>query len=146
MILNLKAYFCFVIGVFGSMVTRLFGGWTSDMKTLVIFMAVDFITGLITAGVFKKSAKSKTGALDSNAGWKGLCKKCVTLLFVLVAQRLDITLGTNYIRSVTVIGFITNELISIVENAGIMGLPMPEIIKKAIDILKNKSGEKNENQ
>lgn len=146
MILNLKAYFCFVIGILGSMITKLFGGWTSDMKTLIIFMTIDFITGLITAGVFKKSAKSKTGALDSNAGWKGLCKKCVTLLFVLVAQRLDITLGTNYIRSVTVIGFITNELISIVENAGIMGLPMPEIIKKAIDILKNKSGEKNENQ
>ena len=145
MIANIKAYFCILVGIIGSMITKLFGGWTSDMKTLVIFMAVDFAMGLIVAGVFKKSGKSKTGALDSNAGWRGLCKKCVSLLFVLVAHRLDITLGTDYIRSITVIGFITNELISIVENAGLMGIPLPEIIERAIDILKNKSGEKNEN-
>ena len=143
--INIKAYFCILVGIIGSMITKLFGGWTSDMKTLVIFMAVDFAMGLIVAGVFKKSGKSKTGALDSNAGWRGLCKKCVSLLFVLVAHRLDITLGTDYIRSITVIGFITNELISIVENAGLMGIPLPEIIERAIDILKNKSGEKNEN-
>ncbi|MBE7024013.1 MAG: phage holin family protein, partial [Ruminococcaceae bacterium] len=78
----------------------------------------------------------ENGNLNSRAGWKGLCKKCVTLLFVLIAHRLDVSLGTEYIRTATIIGFIANEVISIVENAGLMGLPLPKVITKAIDILK----------
>ena len=108
------------------------------MITLIISMAVDFIMGLLLAGVFHKSNKSTLGNLDSRAGWKGLCKKSVTLLFVLIAHRLDVSLGTDYIRTATIIGFIANEVISIVENAGLMGIPLPEVIIKAIEILKNK--------
>ncbi|MGN1130458.1 MAG: holin family protein, partial [Ruminococcus sp.] len=73
------------------------------------------------------------------AGWKGLCRKGVTILVVLVAYRLDLLIGTNYIRDAVVIAFCANELISIVENCGLMGLPLPKPIVKAIDILKNKS-------
>ena len=89
--------------------------------------------------VFKKSKKSESGALESRAGFKGLCRKCLALLFVLVAYRLDLALGINYVRNAVIIGFITNELISLVENAGLMGLQLPPVITKAIDILKGQS-------
>lgn len=137
---NVKALICTIFGVIGGLVARLFGGWTEDMITLVVFMAVDFITGLIVAGVFHKSNKSQSGALDSHAGWMGLCKKCVTLLFVLVAHRLDISLNVEYIKTATVIAFIVNEAISIIENAGLMGLPLPEVVVKAINVLKQRKG------
>ena len=138
---NLKTALCAFVGMIGALITNLFGGWTRDMETLLIFMAVDFITGLIVAGVFKNSEKSLTGALDSRAGWRGLCKKCVTLLFVLIAHRLDLVLGADYIRTATVIGFILNELISITENAGLMGIPLPKIITRAIEVLKHRGDE-----
>ena len=140
---TVKIYFCTAMGVIGAFVSKLFGGWTEDMMTLVIFMAVDYIMGLIVAGVFHKSNKSETGSLNSHAGWIGLCKKGVALLFVLIAYRLDILLGADYIRTATIIGFIANEMISIVENAGLMGIPLPKVIIKAIEILKHKGdGEK----
>ena len=85
---NIKSLICMVFGAIGGMIAHLFGGWTEDMATLIIFMAVDFIMGLIVAGVFHKSNKSQSGALNSHAGWIGLCKKCVVLLFVLIAHRL----------------------------------------------------------
>lgn len=59
----------------GAAIAKLFGGWSSGMTTLVIFMAVDYITGIILAAVFGKSKKSDTGALTSAACWKGLVKK-----------------------------------------------------------------------
>lgn len=133
---NVKTVICTVLGVIGGFIAQLFGGWTEDIVTLISFMAVDFVMGLLLAGVFHKSNKSENGNLNSRAGWKGLCKKCVTLLFVLIAHRLDVSLGTEYIRTATIIGFIANEVISIVENAGLMGLPLPKVITKAIDILK----------
>lgn len=126
-------------GMVGGLISQLLGGWTTDMTTLLIFMIIDFITGLLLAGVFKKSSKSDTGALDSKAGWKGLCKKCLTLFFVIIAHRLDIALGIDYIRTSVIIGFIANEGISIVENAGLMGMPLPKVITRAIEILKEKA-------
>lgn len=127
------------VGVVGGFIASLFGGWDAALMTLVIFMGVDYVTGLIVAGVFKKSTKSETGALESKAGWKGLCRKGVTLLVVLVACRLDLVIGSNFIRDAAVIAFIANELISIIENAGLMGVPVPAVITKAIDILKKKT-------
>ena len=133
-------YFSFltVIGAIGGAIAQAFGGWTSALTTLVIVMGVDYITGLIVAGVFHRSGKSKTGTLNSCAGFKGLCKKGVMLLIVLVATRLDITIGTGFIKDCCVIAFVCNETISITENAGLMGIPIPPVIKKAIDVLKSK--------
>ncbi len=136
---SIKITVCTLLGAVGGFIVNCFGGWTDDMITLLIFMGIDFVMGLVLAGVFHKSDKSASGSLESRAGWKGLCRKCVTLLFVLIAHRLDISLGTNYIRTTTIIAFIVNETISIVENAGLMGVPLPNIIIKAIEILKNKS-------
>ena len=136
---SIKAMLMLIVGSVGSFIANLFGGWTQDLTTLVIFMGVDFVMGLLIAAVWKKSGKSKTGALNSVSAWIGLCRKGVSLLVVLVAYRLDVTLGVNYIKTAVVIAFIANEAISIVENLGIMGVPLPSIITKAIDILKTKS-------
>lgn len=135
---EIKVCVCTFFGTVGAVITQAIGGWSDDIVTLMIFMTVDFVTGLIVAGVFKSSGKTETGAISSKASFKGLCKKCVMLMFVLLSHRLDMAVGTDYIRSATVIGFMLNELISIVENAGLMGLPLPEVITKAIEILKNK--------
>ena len=139
---NIKTTICVVFGAVGSFVTNLLGGWTEDMVTLVIFMAVDFIMGLLIALVFKKSSKTQSGAADSKACFKGLCKKGVILLFVLIAHRLDMALDCDYIKTATIIGFIANELVSIIENAGLMGVPLPSGITKAIDMLNNKNDSK----
>ena len=133
----MKFTFCTVLGFIGATITNFFGGWDSALATLIIFMAVDYVTGLIVAGIFHKSKKSENGALESNAGLKGLCKKGVMLAVVLVAYRLDVVMGSDIIRNAAVIAFIVNEAISITENAGLMGVPMPKAIIKAIDVLKN---------
>lgn len=135
----MKQMICTILGVVGSAAATLFGGWDAGFTTLITFMAVDYMSGLIVAGVFHKSTKTDTGTLESRAGWKGLCRKCMTLIFVLVAHRLDLVIGTNYFRDAVIIAFITNELISLVENAGLMGIPLPAVIAKAIDILQEKS-------
>lgn len=138
--MKMKDIICTATGLIGSFIASLFGGWDSGLATLVLFMAVDYISGLVVAGVFKASPKTDTGALESRTGFKGLCRKGMTLLFILIAYRLDLVIGTNYIRNAVIIAFVANELISIVENAGLMGIPMPEVITKAIDLLQKKTG------
>ncbi|MGB4440457.1 MAG: phage holin family protein [Sedimentibacter sp.] len=137
---NFKIGILSVLGMIGSVVANLLGGWDMALQTLVLFMAVDYVTGLIVAGVFKKSEKSETGALESKAGWKGLLKKGVTLLIVLVATQLDKMTGTEIIRDAVIIAYVVNEAISIIENAGLMGVPIPDIIKRTLEMLKNKEG------
>ena len=127
------------LGAIGGAIAWLFGGWTMALTTLLIFMAIDYITGVIVAGVFHKSGKSKTGSLSSIAGIKGLAKKGMILLFVLIAYRLDLQIGTTYIKDAVCIAFMANELLSIVENAGLMGLPLPSVITKAIEVLTQKA-------
>lgn len=133
-------FLCSTLGIVGSFIAGFFGGWDAGMVTLVTFMCIDYISGIIVAGVFKKSNKSETGALSSKVGWLGLCKKVMTLLIVVVGYRLDLLIQTDYIRDAVVIGFAANELISIIENAGLMGLPLPHVLIEAIEVLK---GEQN---
>lgn len=135
----MKSWFTTLIGVMGSFIASLFGGWDAALVTLIIFMGIDYVTGLIVAGVFHTSEKTANGALESRAGWKGLCRKGVTLLVVLVACRLDVVMGSNFIRDAVVIAFIANETISIIENAGLMGVPIPGVVVRAIEILKKKA-------
>ena len=134
------------IGVIGGFVAMFFGGWSEALITLIIFMSVDYITGVAVAGIFKRSKKSETGALESRAGFKGLCRKGVVLLIVLVAVRLDLIMHTTYIKDAVIIAFIANESISIIENAGLMGVPIPGVITKAIDVLKKSSEEQTAEQ
>ena len=128
-----------IIGVVGSVIANALGGWDMFLQVLIGCMAVDFVSGLIVAGVFKKSNKTETGALASNASWRGLAKKGMTLLIIYVATLVDKAAGTNIIRNAVIIGYIANEALSILENAGLMGLWVPQILKDAIDVLRKKS-------
>lgn len=145
----LKNYVSAFAAVIGGAISTFLGGWSAGMTTLVIFMAIDYISGIVVACVFHASTKSASGAFESRAGWKGLVKKCFTLLFVLIAHRLDLVMmetagfeiTMHYIRDTVVIGFMVNELFSIVENAGLMGIPLPKIIIRAIDVLQSRADE-----
>lgn len=128
-----------IIGSIGSVIASIFGGWDADIALLIAAVIIDYVTGLIVGGVFHNSPKSANGSLESKAGFKGLCRKAVIALFVFITYRLDLALGIDYIRTTVCIGFTVNELISITENAGLMGIPIPKIVIKAIDMLKSKS-------
>ncbi|HAL74560.1 MAG TPA: hypothetical protein DCM45_05635, partial [Clostridiales bacterium] len=81
------------LSVAGSFMARVLGGWDTALQTLVILMAIDYITGILIAAVWQKSSKSKTGALESRAGFKGLVRKGLILLVVLIGVQLDAILG-----------------------------------------------------
>lgn len=134
----MKEMICLASGIVGAAIASLFGGWTASLTTLVIFMAIDYATGLICAGVFHKSQKSPNGALESKACFKGLMRKGVILLIVLVAYRVDLMIGASYIRDAVCIAFVASEGISIIENAGLMGVPVPKVLTNAMDALTKK--------
>lgn len=134
----MKEMICTGAGLVGSFIAGLFGGWSAALTTLVWFMGIDYVSGLVCAGVFHKSKKSKNGALESHACWKGLIRKAMTLAAVLVAYRLDLLVGMSYLKDAACIAFIAGEAISIMENAGLMGVPMPDKLKDAIEMLQKK--------
>ena len=130
------------IGAIGSFLSFLLGGWDTAAITLIIFMAVDLITGWIVA-ICHRSKKTESGGLSSKVGFIGISKKIIILLLIIVANRFDIILGIDYIRTAACIAFMANESLSIIENAGLIGVPIPDVIKNGIDIL-HKKGEHNE--
>lgn len=133
-----------VIGAIGGAWLTVFGDWTMAMTILCICMAFDYISGLVVAGVFHTSRKSAGGGLDSNVGWKGLARKVATLFIILVAHFVDVLIGTQYIRDAVVIAFTVNEIISILENCALMGVRIPKVLLKGIDILHQQTGEEDE--
>lgn len=124
-----------IIGSIGSFASYLFGGFDKLLIALVIFMIIDFLSGLILAIVFKNSSKTKNGRVSSEAGIRGLAKKIFILFLVTVATQLDLVLGTSIVRDGVVIAFISMEGISILENATLAGLPVPRKIKNALEVL-----------
>lgn len=137
-LINIKNSIFAGIGVIGTAIATLLGGWDTALQTLIIFMAIDYLTGLVVAGVFKNSKKSKNGTINSFAGWIGLLKKGITLTIVLMATQLDLLVGTEIVRNAVIIGFITNESISIIENVGYMGIDIPDPLIKVINNLTKK--------
>ena len=132
----IKIFILSGVACVGAAIASLLGGWTGAMTTLVILMVIDYVTGIIVAGVFHNSPKCSGGALSSAVGFKGICRKFVILLIVVVACRVDLLLETNIIRDATCIGFCANELVSITENAGLMGIPLPRKLVEAIEVLR----------
>ena len=131
----MKQMICTALGLAGSMLAAAFGGWDKALIALVICMAVDYASGSIVALVFHNSRKSESGAYNSTYGLKGLCKKGLMLLFVIVAVQVDRLMGSEYVRDAVCIGFCTNEVLSIVENLGLAGVPMPQAVVKALEQL-----------
>lgn len=145
--MNIKTYVCTFIGIVGSMITTIFGGWDNAIVTLLIFMCVDFVLGMLNALIFHKSKKSKTGALSSAACWQGIVKKFGTLLIVICSNYADKLLSTDYLRDAVIIAFCASELISICETAGLMGIlpsSVQKILSKVIDLLNDKTGGNND--
>ena len=137
----MKETVCTSIGLVGSMIISLLGGWDAPMKALIICMIIDYMSGLAVAGIFHKSKKSENGALNSRSGLKGLCMKCMILFIIVAIVQVGKVLNVDWLRNATIIGFISNEFISIVENAGLMGMRLPKPVYKAIDILNDKEKE-----
>lgn len=131
----MKSAICAACGTVGTFIAAALGGWDTAIITLLVFMAIDFVTGWVVAVVFQKSHKTETGGYSSAIGLKGLCKKGMIILLVVMANLLDKQTGANYIRDAVCIAFMVNEAMSILENAGLMGIPIPAPLKKALDVL-----------
>ena len=134
----MKDTFCTLCGILGAGIAAAFGGWDSVLMALVICIGVDYVSGSIVALVFHNSNKSETGAYNSSYGLKGLCRKGLMLLFVLVSVQIDRLLGADYVRDAVCIGFCSNEVLSIVENLGLAGVPMPQAVVTALEQLQKK--------
>ena len=134
----MKEWICAAAGTVGGLIAGLFGGWDAAIRALLVFMAIDYLMGLACAEIFQKSPITESGDLQSKVGWKGLCRKVATLALVVVAVQVDAVLHTSYVRDGGCIAFMANELISMVENVGLMGVQFPEPLRKAIDLLQKK--------
>lgn len=119
------------IATFGGFCGYFLGGWDTTLKVLVIMAAIDYLTGVFAAGY--------NGELKSKVGFKGIAKKVVLFLLVGVATQLDTALGSNSaIREATIFFFMGNELLSLLENAGRMGIPLPQALTNAVEVLSGK--------
>ena len=134
----MKSSVCTALGFLGGLISWAFGGWDAAMAALLVCMGVDYLSGSIVALVFHKSSKSESGSYNSIYGIKGLFKKGLMLLFVLVAVQIDTLLGVAYVRDAVCVGFCCNEILSITENLGLAGIPLPQIIVKALEQLQKK--------
>lgn len=115
----------------GAAIGYLFGEWSALIGILITFVAIDYATGLLAAAY--------TGSLSSKIGFKGIAKKVMLFFIVAVAHLCDRAIGSDQIVMSAVIYFyLANELLSILENAGRTGLPVPEQIKNAVKILRGK--------
>lgn len=125
------------LSVIGSLAANALGGWDASLQVLIALMVADYITGVLVAAVWQRSSKSETGALDSKAGFKGILKKCMILLLVWIGVLLDNATGASYIRMAVILFFIGNEGISLLENLGLMGVPFPAFLKRALEALRD---------
>lgn len=135
---HFKNWVLAALAALGALIANALGGWTADMKALVFMMGADYLTGILVAALWQRSDKSRTGALDSKAGFRGLCKKGVILLVVWLGVLLDEALGVSYIRTAVIFFFMGNEGLSLLENIGLMGVPFPDFLKKALEALRDK--------
>ncbi|MDZ4441680.1 holin [Bacillus cereus] len=120
-----------VVAIFGAFFGYFFGGWDAILKILVILAVIDYITGIIAAGY--------KGELKSKVGFKGISKKVVLFLLIGVAAQLDFVLGSNSaVREATIFFFMGNELLSILENAGSIGIKLPTVLTNTVEILIDK--------
>lgn len=122
----------------GAILGWLLGDIDTPIKVLGAAMALDYVLGLCVAGLTHKSDKSATGGLSSRASIKGLAKKFGMVGMVILANLLDILAGTTVVRSGACFCLMTNEALSIVENLGLLGVPVPNIIKNSIELLMEK--------
>ncbi len=134
--MNSGSVFKTVVALGGGAASYLFGGWSSLLGILVAFVVIDYISGFVAAGI--------EGKLASSVGLRGIAKKVFIFVIVAVAHLADQAAGTSIIRDAAIFFYLANELLSIVENSGRIGLPVPPLITQAVEMLQGKSGVKEE--
>lgn len=142
-ITNIKTGALLLFGLLGGAVGQFLGGWDTGLKVLLGIMGIDILTGVMIAIVWKVSPKTDTGGLESNAMFKGLCRKAIMVMVIGVCTMLDQMWGINTMRMAAIFFFIGNEGISLLENLGLMGVPYPAFLKNALEALRDK-GDDNE--
>lgn len=140
----MKNEYIISFGIVGSVIGGILDFIGIPISILLAVMTLDFISGLVVAIYFKNSPKTETGTLSSKIGYRGLCRKCLVLIYVAVGLLLDKLLNVHYIANAVCFGFIANEILSIIENTGLMGFKAPAMIINVIDILKKKEVVKND--
>lgn len=133
--MKLKYIIELIISTLGTMLINIIGKPTDELMILLLLMVIDLITGTLVSAVWHKSSKTKSGKLSSRIMFKGIVKKILTLVIVVIAFQLDILLGINVIRYIVIITLIIEEILSIIETITLTGLKVPTIITKALDVL-----------
>lgn len=143
--MNAKQVYFIILGVLatvGAFIGERLGGWDSLTKLLAWVMCVDYLTGFLCAAVWHTSPKTPSGGYDSRVGFKGLLRKGVIVLIVMIATELDRLTNTKAMRTATILFFVANDAMSIIENVGIMGVPFPPALKNMFEVLRRKSEDK----
>ena len=135
-----KNMILFVLSMVGSFIVNFLGGVDTVLIALLLFMAVDYITGIAVAFIFHKSKKTAGGGASSKECLKGIIKKLCMLLLVGLAHELDVILGVDYTRTMAILFLIGNEGLSVLENMGLMGITYPAFLIKALESLKENNG------
>ena len=117
--------------IIGSFIGKLLGGYDMLLITLIIFVVMDYLTGVMKAIIEKK--------LSSSVGFKGIFKKILIFFLIVISVRIDLMLNDIGIRYVVIMFYLINEAISILENAGKMGLPLPPKLNEILESLKQKN-------
>lgn len=125
--------FNFAVGVAGAAIGYAFGAWSQLLNFFMLVIVIDYVTGIAA------SIKEKKG-LNSNFGFWGIAKKGLMLVVVMLAHRADLLLGTEVAMTGAIYFYVANELISITENYGRLGLPLPDRVKRLIQVLRDKGG------
>ena len=135
-----------MLAAIGGAILSFFCGIPPIMWVLVAVMSLDYMTGII-CGIMGVSEKTEHGHLASSAAFRGLLKKVLIIMVVLLAALLDkaVTMGAGVefaaVTGATCLWFIASEGISVLENVIKMGVPVPEILSKALELMKSKGGD-----
>ncbi len=121
------------VALVGGLLTALLGGWDVVLQVLVLFVVLDYITGLVAA--------YEEQNLNSRVGFRGIAKKILLFVPVAVAYWLDMLLGQEILRNLAIFFYIANEGLSMMENLGRAGVPFPEQVQTALEQLKRAEGD-----
>lgn len=132
-------WICAAVGAVGTWIAYLLGGWDAALGLMFIAMGLDYATGIVCALV-GRSTKTKSGRFQSCEAYRGITKKLMMLVIVMVATMVDRLIGTDGVCRIAAIGFYAaNEGMSIIENASAMGVVVPKGLLDTLRRLRKRS-------
>ena len=127
----MDTYIKTIAAIGGAVISFLFGGWSSLLSILLAFVVMDYISGVVAA--------AKEGKLNSEVGMWGIPKKIAIFAVVAIAHLVDSVLGDAHLfRDAAIFFYLANELLSVTENLGRIGVPVPSVVQKAVDVLRSR--------